>query len=82
MSKLYLVPTPIGNLKDISFRVLEVLQEADRIACEDTRVTAKLLNRYEIKKPLLSYREHNEQEASTFILDKVEAGEKIGRAHV
>lgn len=77
MSKLYLVPTPIGNLKDISFRVLEVLQEADRIACEDTRVTAKLLNRYEIKKPLLSYREHNEQEASTFILDKVEAGETI-----
>lgn len=77
MTRLYLVPTPIGNLKDISFRVLEVLQEADRIACEDTRVTAKLLNRYEIRKPLISYREHNEMEASTFILDKVEAGENI-----
>lgn len=77
MSKLYMVPTPIGNLKDISFRVLEVLQEADRIACEDTRVTSKLLNRYEIKKPLLSYREHNEMGVSEEILDKVQAGETI-----
>lgn len=77
MSKLYIVPTPIGNLKDLSFRVLEVLQEADRIACEDTRVTSKLLNRYEIRKPLLSYREHNEMGVSEEILDKVENGETI-----
>lgn len=77
MSKLYIVPTPIGNLKDISFRVLEVLKEADRIACEDTRVTSKLLNRYEIKKPLINYREHNEMEASDFILEKIESGETI-----
>lgn len=77
MSKLYMVPTPIGNLKDISLRVLEILKEVDRIACEDTRVTAKLLNRYEIRKPLVSYREHNEMEASLFILDKIEAGENI-----
>lgn len=77
MSKLYIVPTPIGNLKDLSFRVLEVLQEADRIACEDTRVTSKLLNRYEIRKPLLSYREHNEMGVSEEILDKVESGETI-----
>lgn len=77
MSKLYMVPTPIGNLKDISLRVLEVLNEVDRIACEDTRVTAKLLNRYEIRKPLVSYREHNEMEASVFILDKIESGEDI-----
>lgn len=77
MSNLYIVPTPIGNLKDISFRVLEVLQEADRIACEDTRVTSKLLNRYEIRKPLLSYREHNEMGVSEEILDKVESGETI-----
>lgn len=77
MSKLYIVPTPIGNLKDISFRVLEVLNEADRIACEDTRVTSKLLNRYEIKKPLINYREHNEMEASDFILEKIESGETI-----
>jgi len=77
MSKLYMVPTPIGNLKDISLRVLEVLNEVDRIACEDTRVTAKLLNRYEIRKPLVSYREHNEMEASVFILDKIESGENI-----
>jgi len=77
MSKLYIVPTPIGNLKDLSFRVLEVLQEADRIACEDTRVTSKLLNRYQIRKPLLSYREHNEMGVSEEILDKVENGETI-----
>lgn len=77
MSRLYIVPTPIGNLKDLSFRVLEVLKEADRIACEDTRVTSKLLNRYEIKKPLLSYREHNEMGVSEEILDKVESGETI-----
>lgn len=77
MSKLYMVPTPIGNLKDISLRVLEILNEVDRIACEDTRVTAKLLNRYEIRKPLVSYREHNEMEASDFILDKIESGENI-----
>jgi 16S rRNA (cytidine1402-2'-O)-methyltransferase len=77
MSKLYIVPTPIGNLKDISFRVLEVLKEADRIACEDTRVTSKLLNRYEIKKPLINYREHNEMEASDFIIEKIESGETI-----
>ncbi len=77
MSKLYMVPTPIGNLKDISLRVIEVLNEVDRIACEDTRVTAKLLNRYEIRKPLVSYREHNEMEASEFILDKIESGENI-----
>lgn len=77
MSILYIVPTPIGNLKDVSLRVLEILQEVDRIACEDTRVTAKLLNRYEIKKPLLSYREHNEMEVSEEILRLVEAGETI-----
>ncbi len=77
MSKLYLVPTPIGNLKDMSFRALEVLKEVDRVACEDTRVTGKLLQKYDFKKPLLNYREHNEMEASEYILDLIEAGETI-----
>ena len=77
MSKLYFVPTPIGNLKDMSFRALEVLSEVDKVACEDTRVTGKLLQKYELKKPLLNYREHNEMEASEYILDLIEAGETI-----
>ena len=56
---LYLVPTPIGNLKDISIRCRETLEAADFIAAEDTRVTLKLLNHLDIKKPLVSYYEHN-----------------------
>lgn len=77
MSKLYLVPTPIGNLKDITLRALEVLKSADLIAAEDTRVTLKLLNHFEIKKPIISYHQHNEQGKSEYIIQKVIEGNNI-----
>src|SRR5579872_6593659 len=59
---LYIIATPIGNLKDISFRAVEALKAADLIVCEDTRVTAKLLQHYGIRKPTLSYNDHNGEE--------------------
>ena len=72
---LFLVGTPIGNLGDISPRALETLRTADFIAAEDTRVTVKLLNHFEIKKPLVSYYEHNRLESGEKILRRLELGE-------
>ena len=72
---LYLVPTPIGNLGDISRRCAETLAAADFIAAEDTRVSLKLLNHLEIKKPLVSYHEHNKKESGPRILERLLAGE-------
>ena len=72
---LYLVATPIGNLGDLSPRGVQTLQEADFIAAEDTRVTMKLLNHFDIKKPLVSYHEHNRAAAGQAILARLLAGE-------
>ncbi len=72
---LTLVPTPIGNLSDISPRAREALASADFIAAEDTRVTMRLLNHLEIKKPLVSYYEHNKQASGPRILERILAGE-------
>ena len=72
---LYLVPTPIGNLGDISLRCRQTLEEADFIAAEDTRVTLKLLNHLGIKKSLVSYYEHNKASKGNFIVDRILAGE-------
>ena len=72
---LYLVPTPIGNLGDISLRCRETLEQADFIAAEDTRVTLKLLNHMGIKKSLVSYYEHNKAQKGNVILDRILAGE-------
>ncbi|WP_160683643.1 16S rRNA (cytidine(1402)-2'-O)-methyltransferase [Clostridium sp. C2-6-12] len=75
--KLYLVPTPIGNLKDITLRALETLKEADVIAAEDTRQTLKLLNHFEIKKSLISYHKFNEQNKSDKIIELLMEGKKV-----
>ena len=72
---LYLVPTPIGNLGDISIRCRQTLEQADFIAAEDTRVTLKLLNHLGIKKSLVSYYEHNKAQKGNVILDRILAGE-------
>ncbi|MCI8525970.1 MAG: 16S rRNA (cytidine(1402)-2'-O)-methyltransferase [Oscillospiraceae bacterium] len=72
---LYLVPTPIGNLGDISDRVRQTLADADFIAAEDTRVSRKLLNHLALKKPLVSYYEHNRAESGPKILERLLAGE-------
>lgn len=75
--KIYLVATPIGNLEDITFRAIKTLKEVDLIAAEDTRHTLKLLNYYEISKPLISYHRHNEEVKSDILIEKVLKGEDI-----
>ncbi|MDD6159866.1 MAG: 16S rRNA (cytidine(1402)-2'-O)-methyltransferase [Oscillospiraceae bacterium] len=72
---LYLVPTPIGNLGDISRRMAEMMEQADFIAAEDTRVTVKLLNHLDIKKPMVTYHRHNCEQAGAAILSRLQAGE-------
>ena len=74
---LYLVPTPIGNLKDITLRALEVLQEVDVILAEDTRNTSRLLNHYNINKPLSPYHQHNEHKILQHLVDQLAAGKKM-----
>lgn len=75
--KIYLVATPIGNLEDMTFRAIKVLKEVDVIAAEDTRHTLKLLNYYEISKPLISYHRHNEDIKTDFLIQKILNGENI-----
>jgi 16S rRNA (cytidine1402-2'-O)-methyltransferase len=74
---LFVVATPIGNLEDLTFRALRTLREVDLIAAEDTRRTSRLLARYEVRKPLVSLREHNEARESPRLLERLRAGESI-----
>lgn len=75
--KLYIVATPIGNLDDITLRALKILKEVNLIAAEDTRQTLKLLNHFEISKPLISYHRHNEDVKSNILIEKLKNGENI-----
>jgi 16S rRNA (cytidine1402-2'-O)-methyltransferase len=77
MSKLYLVPTPIGNLRDITFRAVEVLENADLILAEDTRQSRKLLTHYNIKTPLQSHHMFNEHKTVETVCGKIESGQTI-----
>lgn len=75
--KLYIIATPIGNLEDITLRALRILKEVDLIAAEDTRHTLKLLNYYEISKPLISYHRHNEEIKTEILIRKLKEGKNI-----
>ncbi len=77
MSTLYIVATPIGNLKDMTYRAVETLSQVDIIACEDTRVTQKLLNHYDIKKRLIATHAHNEKASAKGIVELLEGGHSI-----
>lgn len=74
---LYLVPTPLGNLKDITLRAIEVLNAVDLILCEDTRTSSKLLQHYQIQKPLSPYHQHNEHKILQHLIDQLQAGKTM-----
>lgn len=75
--KLYVVPTPIGNLRDITIRALDALKDVDIIAAEDTRQTLKLLNHFNIRKTLISYHKFNEEDKSINIINSLKEGKNI-----
>jgi 16S rRNA (cytidine1402-2'-O)-methyltransferase len=75
--RLIVCPTPIGNFEDITLRVLAALREADVVACEDTRRTGKLLERYGVSAPLVSYHEHNEESRAAQLVERMRAGETV-----
>ena len=74
MATLFLVGTPIGNLADVTYRAIDTLNNVDMIACEDTRVTRKLCNHYEIKTPLKSYHEHNKEQQTAYLIEQLQSG--------
>lgn len=74
---LYIVPTPIGNLKDITLRALEVLKEVDLILAEDTRTTSHLLNHYQVSRPLTPYHQHNEHRVLQHLIEQLQSGKKM-----
>lgn len=77
IGKLYIVPTPIGNLEDITFRAVNILKDVDYIAAEDTRHTQKLLNHFDIQKQTISYHEHNKESRTSELIDKLIEGHNL-----
>ena len=77
MSKLYIIATPIGNLADITLRAIEILKNVNLIACEDTRISRRLLDHYEIKTKLISYHQHSNQSKVDFLINELENGKEI-----
>jgi len=77
MATLFIVATPIGNLEDLSMRALRILKEVDFILCEDTRVTKKILNYYQIEKPILSYHQHSRLKKVNYILELLKQGKNL-----
>jgi 16S rRNA (cytidine1402-2'-O)-methyltransferase len=77
---LYIIPTPIGNLQDITLRALEVLKKVDLILAEDTRTTAKLLNHYQINRPLSPYHQHNEHQVLQHLINQLLEGKTMALA--
>ncbi|NLT19476.1 MAG: 16S rRNA (cytidine(1402)-2'-O)-methyltransferase [Syntrophomonadaceae bacterium] len=75
--KLYICGTPIGNMEDVTIRLLKTLRKVDIIACEDTRHTIKLLNRYHIKKPLISYHQHSDQHKENYLIELLVSGKNV-----
>ena len=75
--KLYICGTPIGNMEDVTIRLLKTLRKVDIIACEDTRHTIKLLNRYHIKKPLISYHQHSDQHKENYLIELLASGKNV-----
>ncbi len=78
MAKLYIIPTPIGNLEDITFRALRILGELDLLLVEDTRITARLLERYNLSVKMQPFHLHNEHRTLQSIISKIESGQKVG----
>jgi len=76
MSKLYIVPTPIGNLQDITYRAVKILSEVDLILAEDTRVSQTLLKHYDISTKMISYHMHNEHRITKGVIEKLEKGSR------
>ena len=78
IATLYLIPTPIGNLEDITLRAIRTIKEVDHLYAEDTRVSMKLLNHFDISKPLKSFHEHNQSQASAEVMNILERNENVG----